>query len=984
MRSERRRSFLRERHIKTRERSEHQPQRRAVGRTRRIQSARCASSKLREIGRMRGGRAAALLLIIVLLCAFPLPAYGQNNVIETALMVPGTPEADGRSVKLDASILTTDPAEPRPAIVLAHGFGGTKDDSEPTARTLAMAGYTVIIYTARGFGKSGGRIHLDNPAYEGADASKLVDLAASRPEIAKEGNDPVIGFAGASYGGALSFLVAGLDNRVDAIVPAFTWHSLRQALFPQYQVVGAARSPADVTPANRQGVFKQRWASLLFSNAGGPANRTGDQSRNQDQRNQDQLCGRFDPTLCQGYLAAAETGEADDKLKSLLDESGLEEILPAIKAPTLIIQGEDDTLFALDQADANFRGLATNTPAEMKWVTGGHDAETSVDPLIDDLETWFGRYLKRDGSATDTAFSVLMPETSLLGEDRGTREPQTLVAQSYPGRGSDLSEQRIALAGQRQSIVAPPGGAPAALTNLPGTGGAFGQASSVAGYALGVLPGQSARFTSQPLAEPLSLIGSSRVDLDVTASTTSGTLFASLWDLGPDIERTENGRTSLGPSTAVLPQLAVAPLKLRALDPDKPLRVTVALPAVSHKVPVDHRLQLVISTTDQAYTNAVQAASYQVSLAGDGAAAIPELTATALNARTLDVPLPLAIVVAALVAASLAAAVLMWRRHRDIKNIPELVSIPLVVNDVVKTYGDGFRAVDGVSFRAEAGQVLGLLGPNGAGKTTVIRMLVGLIRPDSGSIYIHGQPVHAGADVLSSVGAFIEGPGFLPHLSGKANLMAYWDATGRPPEEAHLDEALKIAGLGSAIHRKVRGYSHGMRQRLGIAQAMLGLPSLLILDEPTNGLDPPQIKAMRAVLADYTAAGRTVVLSSHLLSEVEHTCSHVVVMDKGKVILTGAVEDLTASDTVTLIGLTNVDDVGPARRTLQTRGLRAEREGKLLRVTGELPRQEIVAELVAAGYGVESVDGHRQLEEVFMSLVGTSSQGTEDSDEGVT
>jgi ABC-2 type transport system ATP-binding protein len=928
---------------------------------------------------MRGGRSAALLLIIALLCASPLPAYGQDKVIETALMVPGTPEADGKPVKLDATILTTDPTEPRPAIVLAHGFGGTKDDSEPTARTLAMVGYTVIIYTARGFGKSEGRIHLDNPAYEGADASKLVDLAASRPEVAKEGNDPVIGFAGASYGGALSFLAAGLDHRVDAIVPAFTWHSLRQALFPQYQVLGAARSPADVTPANRQGVFKQRWASLLFSNASGPANRSTEQSPNQDQ-----LCGRFDPTVCRGYLSAAETGEADDKLKALLDESAVEKILPAIEAPTLIIQGEDDTLFPLDQADANFRGLPATTPAEMKWVAGGHDAETSVDPLIDDLETWFGRYLKRDGSASDTAFSVLMPETSLLGEDRGTRQPQTLIAQSYPGRGSDLSEQRIALAGQRQGIVAPPGGAPAALTNLPGTGGAFSQASSVAGYALGVLPGQSARFTSEPLAKPLTLIGSSRVDLDVTASTTTATLFASLWDLGPDVERSQNGRTSLSPSTAVLPQLAVAPLKLTGLDPGKPARVTVALPAVSHKVPIDHRLQLVISTTDQAYANAVDAASYHVSLAGDAAVAVPLLTTTALNGNTLDVPLPLIIVVAALLAASVAAGVHLWRRRREIQDVPGLVNVPLVVNDVVKTYGDGFRAVDGVTFRVEAGQVLGVLGPNGAGKTTVIRMLVGLIRPDSGSIYIHGQPVHAGADVLGSVGAFIEGPGFLPHLSGKANLMAYWNATGRPLEEAHLDEALKIAGLGSAIHRKVRGYSHGMRQRLGIAQAMLGLPSLLILDEPTNGLDPPQIKAMRAVLADYTAAGRTVVLSSHLLSEVEHTCSHVVVMDKGKVILIGAVEELTASDTVTLIGLTNVDDVGPARQALQTRGLRAEPEGKLLRVTGELPRQEIVAQLVAAGYGVESVDGHRQLEEVFMSLVGTPGQGPEDSEEGVT
>jgi ABC-2 type transport system ATP-binding protein len=324
---------------------------------------------------------------------------------------------------------------------------------------------------------------------------------------------------------------------------------------------------------------------------------------------------------------------------------------------------------------------------------------------------------------------------------------------------------------------------------------------------------------------------------------------------------------------------------------------------------------------------------------------------------------------------------MLWRRRRDIQTISELADVPLVVNEVVKTYGDGFRAVDGVSFRAEAGQVVGLLGPNGAGKTTVIRMLVGLIRPDSGSIHVNGQPVHTGADVLSAVGAFIEGPGFLPHLSGKANLTAYWNATGRPWEDAHLDEALEIAGLGAAIDRKVRGYSHGMRQRLGIAQAMLGLPPLLVLDEPTNGLDPPQIKAMRAVLADYTAAGRTVVLSSHLLSEVEHTCSHVVVMDKGKVVLTGAVEELTASDTVTVIGLTDVADVGNAGRTLQARGLRAEPEGKLLRVTGDLPRQAIVAELVAAGYGVESVDGHRQLEEVFMSIVGTPAEGLEDSDE---
>jgi len=913
-----------------------------------------------------------MLLLVALLCAFPIPAYAQDKVIEKPLMVLGTPEPDGKPVALDATILTTDPATPRPAIVLAHGFGGTKRDSEPTARKLALAGYTVIIYTARGFGNSGGLIHLDNPSYEGADARKLVDLAASRPEVAKNGDDPVIGFAGASYGGAVSLLAAGLDPRVDAIAPAFTWHSLRQALFPQFQVVGKAVSPADVAPASREGVFKQRWASLLFSDAAVRPDPTDQQPQRRAQ-----LCGRFDPALCQGYLEAAETGQPDAKLSALLDESGLERIVPAIRAPTLIIQGEDDTLFPLDQADANFRALPATTPATMRWVAGGHDGEISVDPLIDDLEEWFGRYLKRDGSAPDASFSALMPETSLLGQDRGTRDPQTLIAQTYPGRGSQLATQRVALIGGQQSVAAPPGGSPAALTNLPGTGGAFGQASSVAGYALGVLPDQSARFSTEPLTSPLTLIGSSRIDLEVTASTSTATLFASLWDLGPDIERTEGGRTSVAPSSAVLPQLQVAPVRLTGLDPDRPVRVTVALPTITHQVPVGHRLQLVVATTDQAYANPVQPADYDVKLAGEPAVTVPVLAATALNANTLNVPIPLIIVVAALVLASLIAVLWLWRRGRAIHDVTELAGISLVVNEVVKTYGDGFRAVDGVSFGAEPGQVVGLLGPNGAGKTTVIRMLVGLIRPDSGSIYIHGKPVHAGADVLSSVGAFIEGPGFLPHLSGMANLTAYWHATGQPLEEAQLDEALAIAGLGTAINRKVHSYSHGMRQRLGIAQAMLGLPPLLVLDEPTNGLDPPQIRAMRAVLADYTATGRTVVVSSHLLSEVEHTCSHVVVMDQGKVVLTGAVEELTASDTVTLIGLSNGSDVSAAGRTLQARGLHAEPEGKQLRVSGDLPRQEIVAELVAAGYGVESVDGHRQLEEVFMSLVGTASDAPE-------
>jgi ABC-2 type transport system ATP-binding protein len=174
-----------------------------------------------------------------------------------------------------------------------------------------------------------------------------------------------------------------------------------------------------------------------------------------------------------------------------------------------------------------------------------------------------------------------------------------------------------------------------------------------------------------------------------------------------------------------------------------------------------------------------------------------------------------------------------------------------------------------------------------------MRMAMGLIRPTQGSVFVFGERVTPGADVLSRIGAFVEGPGFLPHLSGRENLDLYWRASGRS-WDPRLDEVLEIAGLGSSIDRKVRTYSQGMKQRLGIAQAMLGMPDLLLLDEPTNGLDPPQIREMRQVLREYARDGRTVILSSHLLSEVEQTCSDVVVMHRGTVVASGSVEQLLA------------------------------------------------------------------------------------------
>ena len=212
---------------------------------------------------------------------------------------------------------------------------------------------------------------------------------------------------------------------------------------------------------------------------------------------------------------------------------------------------------------------------------------------------------------------------------------------------------------------------------------------------------------------------------------------------------------------------------------------------------------------------------------------------------------------------------------------------------MVKEFRGGLRAVDDASFIVPSGTVIGLLGPNGAGKTTTMRVAMGLIRPTSGAVSIFGEQVTAGAPVLARVGSFVEGPGFLPHLSGRRNLELYWRASGRGGDP-QWDEVLEIAGLGGAIDRRVRTYSQGMRQRLGIAQAMLGMPDLLVLDEPMNGLDPPQIREMRDVMKAYADVGRTVIVSSHLLSEVEQTCSHVVVMNRGTVVYQGTTHDLLA------------------------------------------------------------------------------------------
>ncbi|WP_028645720.1 ABC transporter ATP-binding protein [Nocardioides sp. URHA0020] len=214
---------------------------------------------------------------------------------------------------------------------------------------------------------------------------------------------------------------------------------------------------------------------------------------------------------------------------------------------------------------------------------------------------------------------------------------------------------------------------------------------------------------------------------------------------------------------------------------------------------------------------------------------------------------------------------------------------------LTKHYGR-IAAVEDVGLEVRDGDVYGFLGANGSGKTTTVRMLLGLVLPTSGSIEVLGRSMPgSGREVLPRIGAMVEGPGFYPQLSGRANL-AVFDASGpgrdRPSRAGRIDDALAQVGLDGVDRRPVRAYSLGMRQRLGLAAALLRRPRLLVLDEPTNGLDPQGIREIRRLLLDLNAAGTTVFLSSHLLTEIEQMCTRVGVLDRGRLVLQDQLEHL--------------------------------------------------------------------------------------------
>jgi ABC-2 type transport system ATP-binding protein len=219
---------------------------------------------------------------------------------------------------------------------------------------------------------------------------------------------------------------------------------------------------------------------------------------------------------------------------------------------------------------------------------------------------------------------------------------------------------------------------------------------------------------------------------------------------------------------------------------------------------------------------------------------------------------------------------------------------PVAARGLLKRYGD-IVAVDHVDLTVERGDVFGYLGPNGAGKTTSLRMLLGLIRPTGGAAQLFGRdPLQDGARALDGVAGFVEGPRFYPYLSGRKNLRLLADLDGGAAA-GRIDEVLDVVELSDRAKDRVGGYSHGMRQRLGIAASLLREPKLLLLDEPTTGLDPAGMRDMRELVKRLAGEGITILLSSHILAEVEELCNRVAIIRKGRIIYEGLLHDLLAS-----------------------------------------------------------------------------------------
>ena len=312
--------------------------------------------------------------------------------------------------------------------------------------------------------------------------------------------------------------------------------------------------------------------------------------------------------------------------------------------------------------------------------------------------------------------------------------------------------------------------------------------------------------------------------------------------------------------------------------------------------------------------------------------------------------------------------------------IDNRVSWVIETQSLTKQYGS-IQAVDDLSLQVPGGGVFGLLGPNGSGKTTTMGMLLGLIRPTSGTIHLFGdvaEGVHP--DALRRIGAIVEEPSFYPYLSGRNNLR-YFQGIGGNGSSDEVDRLLELVGLSERASSKFHTYSMGMKQRLGIAYALLGNPEVLFLDEPTNGLDPAGMAEVRSLIREVASSGRTVLLSSHLLHEVEQVCDSVAILSRGRLIAQGRVQELLKGQGAVRLATTDDAQAVGVLSALDWVVEAKIDEGTLM-VTGPPERSsELTAALAQAGiYVGEMATVQISLEEYFLEVTGDKRDA--EADEG--
>jgi ABC-2 type transport system ATP-binding protein len=301
--------------------------------------------------------------------------------------------------------------------------------------------------------------------------------------------------------------------------------------------------------------------------------------------------------------------------------------------------------------------------------------------------------------------------------------------------------------------------------------------------------------------------------------------------------------------------------------------------------------------------------------------------------------------------------------------------IAIDVKGLSKSFG-GREVVHDLSMQVKRGTIYGFLGPNGSGKTTTIRMLLGLVRPTAGRVELFGRDVAAhGDDVLPRVGALVEAPAFYPYLSGRDNLRAVGSVLGGTTA-ARLDEVLELVDLRGRQRDRVRSYSLGMKQRLGVATALLDDPDLLVLDEPANGLDPAGIREMRDLMRSLAASGRTVFISSHVLAEVQQTCDRVGIVSRGRLARLAPVSELMAASGEFEVRL-DAPHEALALLGVQPWGAAARVEGGVL--VSQSPTGTgwgLLDFLVSHGQRPDGLVERRQtLEDIFLALTGTAHGG---------